>query len=145
MVEQRARAGLFAGDVNEYVADVIEKVRLGRSSEECDQTANGRFIRVVKQPIVGSGWVETFEDITARRQAEMERDRNREFLDRVLDNVPVTIVVKDAAYRRYLQRYAPEVTTRQIEACFRELARTHRRGFSKPRFSGLEHVDAKES
>jgi glycosyltransferase involved in cell wall biosynthesis len=53
--------------------------------------------------------------------------------------------VGEAAYRRYLQRYAPEVTTRQIEACFRELARTHRRGFSEPRFSGLEQVDAKES
>src|SRR5229473_6310072 len=51
----------------------------------------------------------------------------------------------EAAYRRYLQRYSPEVTTRQIEACFRELARTHWRGFSEPRFSGLEHIDAKES
>jgi PAS domain S-box-containing protein len=102
LVEEGARAGQFAGDVDEYVADILEKVRLGRSSEECEQTADGRWIRVVKQPIAGSGWVVTHDDITARRQAELERDRNREFLDRVLDNVPVTIVVKDAAYRRYL-------------------------------------------
>lgn len=50
-----------------------------------------------------------------------------------------------AAHRRYLRRYAPEVTTRQIEACFRDLARGGRRGFFKPSFSGLDQVDAQES
>ena len=35
-------------------------------------------------------------DVTARVRAEEERDRNREFLDRVIDNVSMTILVKDA-------------------------------------------------
>lgn len=41
-------------------------------------------------------------DITERRRAERERDRSREFLDRIIDNVPITIVVKQAADRKYM-------------------------------------------
>jgi PAS domain S-box-containing protein len=41
-------------------------------------------------------------DITERRRAERERDRNREFLDRIIDNIPITIVVKQAADRKYV-------------------------------------------
>jgi PAS domain S-box-containing protein len=41
-------------------------------------------------------------DMTERRRAERERDRNREFLDRVIESVPATIFVKDARDRRYV-------------------------------------------
>ena len=34
-------------------------------------------------------------DLTEQRRAEQERDRNRQFLDRVIENVPATIFVKD--------------------------------------------------
>jgi PAS domain S-box-containing protein len=41
-------------------------------------------------------------DVTERRRAEAERDRNREFLDLIIDNVPITILVKQAADRQYV-------------------------------------------
>jgi PAS domain S-box-containing protein len=41
-------------------------------------------------------------DITERVQAEQERDRNRELLDRIVDNVPATIIVKDARNFQYV-------------------------------------------
>jgi PAS domain S-box-containing protein len=41
-------------------------------------------------------------DITERRRAERERDRNREFLDLIIDSVPITILVKDANDRKYV-------------------------------------------
>ena len=41
-------------------------------------------------------------DITERRRAERERDRNREFLDLIVENVPSIIVVKDARDMRYV-------------------------------------------
>jgi PAS domain S-box-containing protein len=41
-------------------------------------------------------------DITERRRAERERDRSREFLNRIIDNIPITIMVKQAADRKYL-------------------------------------------
>jgi PAS domain S-box-containing protein len=41
-------------------------------------------------------------DITQRRRAERERDRNREFLDLIIENVPSIILVKDIAEFRYI-------------------------------------------
>src|SRR5262249_8347344 len=40
------------------------------------------------------------EDLTERRRLESERDRNREFLHQIIDNIPVSIIVKDARDRR---------------------------------------------
>jgi PAS domain S-box-containing protein len=41
-------------------------------------------------------------DMTERRIAERERDRNREFLDSVIESVPTTIFVKDIRDHRYV-------------------------------------------
>ena len=59
-------------------------------------------MRVIDHPMANGGWVATFEDITEQRQTEKDRDRNREFLDQIIENVPVTIVVKDAVTRKFV-------------------------------------------
>jgi PAS domain S-box-containing protein len=41
-------------------------------------------------------------DISNRVQAERDRDRNREFLDRIVENITVAILVKDARDLRYV-------------------------------------------
>ena len=41
-------------------------------------------------------------DITDRVQAERDRDRNRDFLDRIIENITVAILVKDARDSRYI-------------------------------------------
>ncbi len=41
-------------------------------------------------------------DVTERVRAEQERDRNREFLNSIIDNVSVTILVKDARTLQYV-------------------------------------------
>ena len=41
-------------------------------------------------------------DITERVQAEKDRDRNREFLDRIIENISIAILVKDARDLRYV-------------------------------------------
>ena len=41
-------------------------------------------------------------DVTERRRIEEDRDRNRDFLNRIIEAVPVTIYVKDAREKRYI-------------------------------------------
>ena len=53
------------------------------------------------------GWVATFEDITEQRKLEQERERHGEFLNQIIDNVPVMIVVKDAASGSLFTPIAP--------------------------------------
>jgi PAS domain S-box-containing protein len=48
------------------------------------------------------GWVTTHEDVTDRISAERERDRNRDLLNLIVENVPVTIFVKNASDRRFI-------------------------------------------
>jgi diguanylate cyclase (GGDEF)-like protein/PAS domain S-box-containing protein len=43
----------------------------------------------------GGGWVSTHEDITDRRQAELEVVSARAFLDSVIDNIPICLFVED--------------------------------------------------
>jgi two-component system, NtrC family, sensor kinase len=51
-------------------------------------------------------------DITARKRAEDEARSTREFLSIVIENVPVSIVVKDAVDLRYVlvNRAAEEIS-----------------------------------
>src|SRR6185312_6121899 len=76
-------------------------VEQGRITEILTQTPDGRFIRIVNNPTDGGGWVATIEDVTQQRNLEQERERDREFLNQIIDNIPVTIAVKDVAERRF--------------------------------------------
>ena len=46
-------------------------------SSRIHELADGRLIRVVRQPMAGGGWVATHEDITERSRLESERDTMR--------------------------------------------------------------------
>ena len=46
--------------------------------------------------------VSVVEDVTERKLVEQERDRDRKFLNQIINNVPTTIIVKDAHSRRYV-------------------------------------------
>ena len=50
----------------------------------------------------GGGWVATYEDVTEQRRTERDRDRNRAFLDLIIDNVPSAIFVKNSSDGRYV-------------------------------------------
>ena len=98
----RAAAGGFLPDPREYVASILAKVRAGEIASVEVPGANNRILRVVRHPIEAAGWVATFEDITEQRHAEQERDRNRAFLDLIINNVPSAIFVKRSEDRRYV-------------------------------------------
>ena len=48
------------------------------------------------------GWVGTHVDVTEQRRAERALDEARQFLDSIIENIPVSVVVKDAATRKYI-------------------------------------------
>jgi len=41
-------------------------------------------------------------DVTAQRRAERDRDRNQQFLTTIIDNIPVTVFVKEPRQQRYI-------------------------------------------
>jgi diguanylate cyclase (GGDEF)-like protein len=69
-VAQRRDAGAFVGDIDAYVAEIMGDI-LSRRDTIVD-TADGRVIQILSQPIADGGWVATHEDITERRRVERE-------------------------------------------------------------------------
>jgi diguanylate cyclase (GGDEF)-like protein/PAS domain S-box-containing protein len=102
LFKQCKASGEFAGDPEQVYETLLAGLRGGQSTTKIMETCDGRALRVIDQPMAGGGWVATFEDITEQRRVESERDRNRQFLELIIDNVPATIFVKQVSDRRYV-------------------------------------------
>ncbi|HZS64834.1 MAG TPA: EAL domain-containing protein [Xanthobacteraceae bacterium] len=114
LMRARDTAGTLGRDLNAYLAEVLDEDGKFRGDPATGKFASegyesklrelpdGRSISVTNQRIPGGGWISTHLDVTEQRRAEIERDRSRAFLDTILDNIPVTLVVKDARSRRYV-------------------------------------------
>jgi len=104
LVENRIRSGtFFAIDPEQYIADLTGALLHDRTpSAKTLELEDGRVIAVSSQPMADGGWVVTHEDISERQRAVKELERTRNFIDTVLENVPATIIVKDAKDLRYI-------------------------------------------
>ncbi len=101
LIEHRQERGLFAGDPEEYCARLLDRVRRGDESSSLIELADGRCIQILSRPLPQGGWVATHEDVTARKRAEDDLQNTREFLNTIVENVPASIIVKDAHELRY--------------------------------------------
>ncbi|QAU42824.1 diguanylate cyclase [Bradyrhizobium guangdongense] len=68
IIAHRKQTGSFTGNVDQYVALVLRDIHV-RNSMVVD-TADGRSIQIVNEPLADGGWVATHEDITERRRIE---------------------------------------------------------------------------
>jgi len=102
ILELRKTVGAFTGDVDQYAADLTSRLEQGQTVSTTTTLADGRVIAVVNCPMDSGGWVATFEDISAHKLAEKDLDQARSFLDSIIENIPLAVIVKDANTRKYL-------------------------------------------
>ncbi len=57
-------------DPEEYRAELLAKLSLGKTVEGIVETADGRTVALTNRPMPNGGWVVTHEDISERRRAE---------------------------------------------------------------------------
>jgi diguanylate cyclase (GGDEF)-like protein len=76
IIAHRVLNGLLAGGNNasavEKKLESLDRLPLNEPSVRVDELADGRLIRVIRQPMDGGGWVATHEDITAQKRSEMQ-------------------------------------------------------------------------
>jgi len=102
ILEARVAAGMSPQDGEQYVRTRLEEVETGKSYHKVNELTDGSTYAVSHRPMAGGGWVATHDDITEQRRAEQDLDETKRFLDSIIENIPVAVVVKDAKTRKYL-------------------------------------------
>jgi methyl-accepting chemotaxis protein len=78
IIAHRVRSGILKGDTSAGAVDkklgALQKMSSEKISSRIDELADGRLIRVTRQPMQGGGWVATHEDITERHRLESQRE-----------------------------------------------------------------------
>jgi diguanylate cyclase (GGDEF)-like protein/PAS domain S-box-containing protein len=102
ILKHRMQVGSFSGDIEEYLSQVTRMLQTGEPMVTFTELPDGRTFCVTNKPTGDGGWVATHEDVTERRRAEKELQRTRNFLNVVIQNIPETLIVKDAKDGRYI-------------------------------------------
>jgi methyl-accepting chemotaxis protein len=74
LLEHRIRAGAFAGDPDEYIADTVRRLREGQILQNVRERPGGILISVSSRPMADGGWVATHQDVTERRRQDQQRE-----------------------------------------------------------------------
>jgi diguanylate cyclase (GGDEF)-like protein len=72
LVEARIRNQSFAGDPDQFVAEMMAAAREHRPMIQQVELVDGRTLALDVQPMADGGWVATHEDITERKRAELK-------------------------------------------------------------------------
>jgi diguanylate cyclase (GGDEF)-like protein len=74
IVAYRVKAGVMAGETTELAAqrkiEALSQLPRDTPNSRIEELANGKLIRVTRQPLEGGGWVGTHEDVTDRHHHE---------------------------------------------------------------------------
>ena len=100
ILEYRIAQGNAPEDPQKYIDERIAEVTANRRYQAVNKLKDGRYIRVAHCPTRDGGWVATHDDITEQRRAEQELDETKKFLNSIIENIPVAVVVKDAETRK---------------------------------------------
>jgi len=117
LIAHRIETGSFsAADPEQYIAGLMAALGRGDTVNDVVELSGGRTIAVSSRRMPCGGWVATHDDISERMQAEeaaavarlrankAERQGRaaHEFLNTVIENVPATLIVRDAHNGRYV-------------------------------------------
>ena len=102
ILEARVRAGMSPQDTEQYIEARLDEVAKRLPYYVENVLRDGHIYAVSHRPMPEGGWVATHIDITEQRHAEQELDETRKFLVSIIENIPVSVVVKDARTRKYL-------------------------------------------
>ena len=73
ILNHRAEIGLFSGDADTYISDILKRISEGKVSTRNFTTNDGRVIAVSEQPMPDGSWVATHQDVTEQQLFEKER------------------------------------------------------------------------
>jgi diguanylate cyclase (GGDEF)-like protein/PAS domain S-box-containing protein len=111
LLHQRKASGEFAGDPEAYVAQLMAKVREGKSNNTVLEVSARCTLRVVDHPMRGGGWVTTLEDITDWLEAQAQ-------ISHMARHDALTNLPNRRLFREQLQQALRRITPNERVAVF---------------------------
>jgi diguanylate cyclase (GGDEF)-like protein/PAS domain S-box-containing protein len=102
ILEARVAAGCCPKDTQKYVKDRIEEAFLPDPGYVVDDLQDGRTFAISRRLMPGGGSVSVHQDITAHLLAERELNETKQFLNSIVELIPIAVVVKDAVTRKFI-------------------------------------------
>jgi diguanylate cyclase (GGDEF)-like protein/PAS domain S-box-containing protein len=90
------------GDPEEVARGVMARLALGKPVLARTRLVDGRTIAITNLPMADGGFVATHEDITGRQRAERELRNTKNFLDTIIEHIPMPLVVKDPHTQKFV-------------------------------------------
>jgi diguanylate cyclase (GGDEF)-like protein/PAS domain S-box-containing protein len=116
------------GDPGKVARGVLARLARGELVVRHARLKDGRTISITNTPMADGGFVATHQDITGEQRAERELRRTKNFLDTIIENVPMPLVVKDPltqkftfvnqAYEEFIGRPRDQVIGRTVYEIF---------------------------
>ncbi len=102
ILEARIAAGCAPEDSQKYVTDRMAEAFRPHAGYMVNQLKDGRTLAVSRRPMPDGGSVAVHQDITAQLHAEKELEKTKQFLNSIIENIPIAVVVKDANTRKFV-------------------------------------------
>jgi len=90
-----------SGDPAQLARALLDSLAAGVPVVTQTKLVDGRTVSITNLPIAEGGFVATHEDITGRQQAERELRNTKNFLDTIIENIPMPLVVKDPQTQKF--------------------------------------------
>ncbi|MGA8921259.1 MAG: EAL domain-containing protein, partial [Pseudolabrys sp.] len=98
----RVAVGCSPKDTQKYVTGRIDEAFLPDPGYLIDELKDGRTFAVSRRAMPDGGSVAVHQDITAHLHAEKQLEQAKQFLNSIIENIPIAVVVKDVTTRKFV-------------------------------------------
>lgn len=102
ILEARVASGCCPKDAQKYLSERMAEAFRPDPGYMVNELQDGRTLAVSRRSMPDGGMVAVHQDITAYLHAEKELEKTRQFLNSIIENIPIAVVVKDANTRKFV-------------------------------------------
>jgi diguanylate cyclase (GGDEF)-like protein/PAS domain S-box-containing protein len=102
ILEARIESGCCPSDTQKYLVDRMEEAFRPEPDYIVNELRDGRTLAISRRPMPDGGSVAVHQDITAHLHAERQLSEARQFLNSIIENIPIAVVVKDVSTRKLI-------------------------------------------
>jgi diguanylate cyclase (GGDEF)-like protein/PAS domain S-box-containing protein len=102
ILEARVASGCCPLDSQKYISDRMAEAFRTEPGYVVNELQDGRTLAVSRRSMPDGGPVSVHQDITAHLHAEKELNETKQFLNSIIENIPIAVVVKDVTTRKFI-------------------------------------------